>query len=62
MPKKRAPKKSAAARSPALKSVGSATDPAVHQLIAQRQTAVMNQEFLPIDEIDRQLAKLGYQA
>ncbi len=38
------------------------SDPAVHQLLAQRQTAKSNNDKDAVDEVDRKLADLGYNA
>lgn len=36
------------------------SDPAVHQLLAQRQTATMNEDLDQLAGIDRQLVDLGF--
>lgn len=36
-------------------------DPAVHQLLAQRQTAHMNEDTDGLKRINRELADLGYE-
>jgi hypothetical protein len=50
---------------PALVSVdrpspAASTDPAVHQLLAHRQSAQLNDDAGALAEVDRQLAELGY--
>jgi hypothetical protein len=39
---------------------GESSDPAVHQLLAERQTAIANDDKDAIREMDRRLAELGY--
>jgi hypothetical protein len=55
-----------------LEAAGASGDPAVHQLLAERQTAVMNREALDVPDadvkaaddaiaaVDKQLAELGF--
>jgi hypothetical protein len=45
---------------PPLADGGAATDPAVHQLLAERQTAVMNGDETLIASLTARLAELGY--
>ncbi len=45
---------------PPLVDGGAATDPAVHQLLAERHTAVMNGDKKVVDALTAQLAELGY--
>ncbi len=61
--KKVASKRSTAKQQkPSLSPAAASGDPTVHQLLAERQTAVMNQELLTIDQIDKQLAGMGFYA
>jgi hypothetical protein len=48
--------------SPDAQRAAESSDPAVHQLLAQRQTAESNEDRDAVDEVDRKLADLGYRA
>ncbi len=54
--KKMAPAK----REPVLRPAGESSDPTVHQLLAERQTAVINGDADAAATVDGKLAKLGY--
>jgi hypothetical protein len=54
--------KAAAPSAPPLARAGESGDPAVHQLLAERQTALINGDAVAIAEVDRRLAELGYGA
>ena len=41
---------------------GESGDPAVHQLLAERQSALINQDEQAIADVDRRLADLGFGA
>jgi hypothetical protein len=56
--KKPDPKPAAPAKAP-LGSAGESSDPAVHQLLAERQTAESNGDDKASEAIDKQLAALG---
>lgn len=45
---------------PTLQPAGASHDPSVHQLLAERQTAVLNDDAERIALVDAQLADLGY--
>ena len=47
-------------KAPVLADGGAATDPAVHQLLAERHTAVMNGDETLIASLTARLAELGY--
>jgi hypothetical protein len=62
-PDSRKPETQTVSQAPKTESKGRAAesgDPAVHQLLARRQTAEMNDNDAEIAEVDRQLADLGY--
>lgn len=44
-----------------LTPAGEASDPAVHQLLAEKQTAVANGDDDAVKALDRQLNELGYE-
>lgn len=63
-PKSNPPPASSSESKPAAKSrklapAAESTDPAVHQLLAERQTHAMNDDVNGINEVDRALTKLG---
>lgn len=45
---------------PAPGRASESSDPAVHQLLAQRQAAVMNDDTDALAEVDKQLVDLGF--
>lgn len=47
--------------SPVLARASEATDPAVHQLMAELQTAQMNGDATAVASLTKQLADLGYE-
>jgi hypothetical protein len=54
--------KAAAPSPPPLGRAGESGDPVVHQLLAERQTALINGDAAGIADADRRLAELGYGA
>lgn len=46
---------------PKLAAASESSDPAVHQLLAQRQTAHMNEDTDELRRVNRELADLGYE-
>ena len=52
--------KESKAAKPSLKSAAAAEDPAVHQLLAERQTATANGDKDALAAVDKALAELGY--
>lgn len=46
---------------PKLAPASESSDPAVHQLLAQRQTAHMNEDTDELRRVNRELADLGYE-
>jgi hypothetical protein len=54
-----AEQKAAPAAKP-LQSAAASGDPAVHQLLAERQTAQMNEDADAVRDFDKRLADLGY--
>lgn len=54
------PKESAQREEPSLQDGASSHDPAVHQLLAERQTAAMNGNREAADAATARLAELGY--
>jgi hypothetical protein len=57
MPKKKPAKKAVAK---VVQSPGASTDPAVHQLLAERQTAALNGDKAGMTAVDHRLRALGY--
>jgi hypothetical protein len=55
---KQAEPKAAAAKP--LQSAAASGDPAVHQLLAERQTAQMNEDADAVRDVDKRLADLGF--
>lgn len=57
-------KKTESKSTPAKASLGRASesgDPAVHQILAERQTATLNGDEAAVKDCDRRLAELGYE-
>lgn len=54
-------KKTESTSKPTLARASESSDPAVHQLLAQRQTAHMNEDTDGLKRISAELAALGYE-
>lgn len=48
-------------QSSAKRSAAESTDPTVHRLLAERQTATLNGDHAAAKAVDKQLSELGYE-